>query len=181
MSLSLLHLKAGHPPCLPLQALTGQNCLMPPSASTFSEENHHVKDPCGVTGRNLALLQTPSDLSQAKTGPSEAKSLQLPQAQVPRSGNPTCECSGLRTSLGHPHQAPLTRSSHQTSSSQIYPSHLLCGFLPTPISRMPRMINVKNLRRDFLVVKGLRIHLPVQEMQAGSLAGELRSHMLQSN
>ena len=41
MSLSLLHIEVGHPSCLPLQAPTGQNCLMSPSASTFSEENHH--------------------------------------------------------------------------------------------------------------------------------------------
>ena len=142
----------------------GRASILPSSAGTHRPElpdvpvSLHIlrreppwKDPCGVTGRNLALLQTPSDLSQAKTGSSEAN---LCEVQVPGSGNPTCECSGLRTSFGHPHQAPLTRSSHQTSSSRIYPSHLLCGFLPTPVCRIPRII--KNSQRDFPGGQGVK-------------------------
>ena len=35
--------------------------------------------------------------------------------------------------------------------------------------------------RDFLVVQWLRIFVPMQGMQVCSLAGELRSHMLQGN
>lgn len=64
----------------------GRASILPSSAGTHRPElpdvpvSLHIlrreppwKDPCGVTGRNLALLQTPSDLSQAKTGSSEAE------------------------------------------------------------------------------------------------------------
>ena len=128
MSLSLLHVEVRHPSCLPLQAPTGQNCLMSPSASTFSEENHHGRTLMESRAETRPCFRLQVISSKLKLAHQRQRVSNFCEVQVPGSGNPTCERSGLRTSFGHPHQAPVTRSSHQTSSSQIYPSHLLCGF-----------------------------------------------------
>ena len=128
MSLSLLHVEVRHPSCLPLQAPTGQNCLMSPSASTFSEENHHGRTLMESRAETRPCFRLQVISPKLKLAHQRQRVSNFCEVQVPGSGNPTCERSGLRTSFGHPHQAPVTRSSHQTSSSQIYPSHLLCGF-----------------------------------------------------
>ena len=146
--MSLLHAEAGHPPCFPLQAPMGQNCLQPRhpqhSQKRITMERTVVESPAETWP--CCRLQVTSP--RLKVAHQRQRVSDPPAVQVPGSGNPTCECTGLRTSLGHPHQAPLTRSSHQTPSSQTYPSHLFCVFLPTPISRIPRIIDMKNLFRS---------------------------------
>lgn len=149
MSLSLLQAGAEHPNALPSSAgSNGQNYLEPPLPSESSEENLHGRDPCGVTWETQPCCRLPRTSPRLKLTCQRPRVSDSPAVQVAESRNPTCECTGLRTSLGHPHQAPLTRSSHQTPSSQTYTSYLLCPFLPTPVSKRPRLLGIKNLHKS---------------------------------
>ena len=105
------HVEVRHPSCLPLQAPTGQNCLMSPSASTFSEENHHGRTLMESRAETRPCFRLQVISPKLKLAHQRQRVSNFCEVQVPGSGNPTCERSGLRTSFGHPHQAPVTRSS----------------------------------------------------------------------